>query len=212
MNALFIISSAIYITTNPLCYTPNRSAFSAEERALQTLKTIQSIRDAMPNSQILLIEMGLKKELPYNIEGLVDKYLFLGNRKLVREAADGPFKGLGEAIGLYLGSSKISQFNADYYFKLSGRYYLDEHFQVNDWKVDSYTAKDYYGGLFTVLYGFPARLYQNWRLSLKESMPVLLQGESIELIQAHYLEKPINYLNRIGASGWESHSGSFVSL
>jgi hypothetical protein len=209
---LFIVSSAIYITSKPLCYSPDRSAFNAEERAQQTLKTIESIRTTVPNAKILLIEMGLIKNLPYNMENMVDKYLYLGDKKEIREAADGPFKGLGEAMGLYLANESISSFNADYYFKISGRYYLNKEFNINNWIADGYTGRDYYGGLFTVLYGFPKRLYENWRNSLKESFPILLQGESIEIIQAKHLEKPFYYLSKMGVSGWEAHSGSVVIL
>lgn len=211
-KSLFIISSAVYITSNPLSYTATRSAFNDDERARQTLKTIQSIKTSMPEAQILLIEMGLKKDLPYDIEKMADKYLYLGNKRMIREAADGPFKGFGEALGLYLANRAIQSFEADYFYKLSGRYYLNEHFNENEWTADGYTGRDYYGGLFTVLYGFPKRLYSNWRDSLKTSFPVLKQGESLEIIQPTTMEKPLYYKDQIGVSGWESHSGSFISL
>ncbi|MBW9234867.1 hypothetical protein JQK62_22065, partial [Leptospira santarosai] len=123
--------------------------------------------------------MGLKRNLPYNIENKVDKYLYLGNEKEIRDAADGPYKGLGEVLGRYLADRWIRSFNADYYFKLSGRYYLNKEFNMNDWTADGYTGRDYFGGLYTVLYGFPNRLYENWRYSLKQSIPTLLQAESL---------------------------------
>ncbi|MHC0036669.1 hypothetical protein [Pseudoneobacillus sp. C159] len=211
-NRLFIITSVIYSTTNKLCYTPIRSVFSAEERARHTIMTIESIKRAVPDSKILLIELGLQRGLPYNIEGMVDKYLYLGDREDIREAVDSPYKGLGEAIGLLEANEWIKSFDADYYFKISGRYYLNENFDLNHWNSDGYSGKDYYGGIFTVLYGFPKRLYENWRFSLKESIPILLQAESLELIQAVYLEKPLYYSKIIGISGWESHSGDLIRL
>jgi hypothetical protein len=75
-NTLFIVSSAIYLSSNPLCYSSTRSAFSAEKRAQQTLKTIESIRSAIPDAKIILIEMGLiKRSSIYRKK--VDKHLFL---------------------------------------------------------------------------------------------------------------------------------------
>lgn len=212
---LFIVSSAIYITSNPLSYSTIRSAFNAEVRAQQTVKTIKSIRNKVPGAQILLIEMGLKKDLPYNIDKMVDLYLYLGNEKEIREAADGPFKGFGEAKGLYLADPWIRSFQADYYFKISGRYYLNKQFNLNNWQADEFTLRENCnncGGLFTVLYGFPNRLYKNWRNSLKEIFPILLQGDAIESFLTKYLEKPFHYLSELGVSGWVAPSGNVVNL
>ncbi|MFJ7684935.1 hypothetical protein [Peribacillus butanolivorans] len=211
-NTLFIVSSAINITTNPLSYTSVRSTFSAEERAKQTLNTIQSIRTAMPESKILLIETGKARNLPYNIEFAVDKYLYLGNERIVRDAVDGPYKGLGEICGLYLADQWIRHFNADYYFKLSGRYYLNENFPINDWTGNGYTGRFGGGNMLTVLYGFPNRLYNNWRHALVQSQPGLLRGEAIESALPRYFEQSIFNLTELGVSGCVSHHGGFVSL
>lgn len=211
-KTLFIITSVINCTTNPLSYASKRSIFSIDDRAKQTLKTIESIRTNVPDSKILLIELGFKKDLPYNIESLVDHYLYLGHKKIIRRAADGPFKGLGEALGLYLGDRAIQSFQADYYYKISGRYYLDENFNETDWNSETYTARRQLGGICTVLYGFPKHLYQNWRSSLKESIPSLLKAQSLEAVQARYLEQPINYLTHVGVSGQLSVTGKFMSL
>ncbi|WP_064094022.1 hypothetical protein [Rossellomorea aquimaris] len=211
-KTLFIISSAISVSTNPLCYSPTRSAYTDQVRARQTLKTIQSIRDYIPNAKILFIEIGLDKNLPYQIEKKVDKYVYLGDKRIIRDAADGPYKGLGEAISLYLSHRWISSFNADYYYKLSGRYFLNQQFKEFEWIGNAFTGKNYHGGLFTVLYGFPAQSYLNWRYSLKQSIPGLVQGQSIEIIQPSFFEKPIHYLDTLGVSGWESHSGNSILL
>ncbi|WP_334074636.1 MULTISPECIES: hypothetical protein [Paenibacillus] len=211
-SVLFIVSSTIYLTSQPLSYSATRSAFTIEERARQTLGTIASIRDKFPAARILLIETGLRPDVPPELTQSADRYLYLGHRKIIRQAADGPYKGLGEALSLYLANRAIRSFQADYYFKLSGRYYLDDHFDPQNWVGETVMGRECGSGLYTVLYGFPRRLYDNWRSSLRQSIPVLLRGESLELIQPKFFEKPIRYLPRLGVSGWKSHSGEFVSL
>lgn len=215
-NLLFVVPSTIHISTNPLSYAAVRSAFSSDERAEQTLQTITSIRNRVPGAKILLIETGSQHHLPYNIEALVDKYLYLGNRSLVRNVTDGPYKGLGEVVSLYLAHRWILSFGADYYFKLSGRYHLNEQFLTANWSSDSYTGKAYFerrmSGTYTVLYGFPARLYANWRASLRGCIPTLQQGQSVELIQPHLWQKPVQHLSTLGVSGWISPSGLPISL
>lgn len=211
-NVLFIVTSTICLTTNPLSYSSTRSAFSTGQRADQTVRTLASIREKFPRARILLIETGLNKELPQSLTKCADLYLYLGHRNIIRQAADGPYKGLGEALSLYLANRAILSFQADYYFKLSGRYYLNEHFNAHGWAGESVAGRKCENGLYTVLYGFPDRLYHNWRSSLRLSIPVLLRGESLELIQPKFFEQPISYLPQLGVSGWKSHSGEFVSL
>lgn len=211
-KVLFIISSAISITTHPLSYSAIRSTFSLEERAKQTLHTIHSIRTAMPNAKILLIETGNQKDLPYKIEDEVDQYLYLGNKQIIRNAVDGPYKGLGEVLGLYLANRWIRKFDAEYYFKISGRYFLNDEFHAKYWMKEGYSGKVYYGNFYTVLYGFPNPLYHNWRYSLRQSISGLVKGEALESAFPRYFNHPIFYKERLGVSGFISHSGEFVSL
>lgn len=209
---LFIISSAIDVSKNPLCYTSVRTVFSVYDRAKQTIQTIESIRSKMPEAKILMVESGIGNQLPYGIKSMVDGYLFLGENKEMREASDGPYKGLGEAMSLYLADPIIRTFDADYFFKLSGRYYLDDAFNPDAWKNDGYTGRFYAGVMTTVLYGFPKRLYPDWHAALKKSYPALLRGESLENALPRELEQKFISIPRIGASGWISHSGEFCSL
>ena len=50
MNNLVLITSVICTTNNPLSYINTRSIYSHEERFEQTKKTIQTIREKIPNS------------------------------------------------------------------------------------------------------------------------------------------------------------------
>lgn len=209
---LFIISSSIHITKSPLSYTPVRTVFTTEDRARQTIQTVQSVRTKMPEAKILFIETGQSNDIPQEIKTSVNAFLYLGEQKEMREAADSPYKGYGEAMSLYLADPYIRALDADYYFKLSGRYFLNDTFNPNIWEHDGYTAKLWYGVMNTVLYGFPKRLYDNWHDALKKSFPALLRGEALENALPREFNQTFYHLDPIGASGWISHSGEFCSL
>ena len=56
MNNLVLITSIIKTPDIPLSYTSTRSVFRHDERFNQTKKTIQTIREKIPNSKILIVE------------------------------------------------------------------------------------------------------------------------------------------------------------
>ena len=53
---IFLITSTIRFSENPLSYSHSRSVFSAEERLEQTLHSIKSIRTNIPDAIIILLE------------------------------------------------------------------------------------------------------------------------------------------------------------
>ena len=59
---LVLITSVIHTSSNPLSYTPCRSVFSPQERFTQTKKTIQTVRESIPDVQILLVECSVLTE------------------------------------------------------------------------------------------------------------------------------------------------------
>lgn len=202
-NIVFIIPSVIYFSDNPLSYSPVRSVFSPEERAEQTIKTIESIRSKVPNSKSILIEMGLHEILPFNLHSLADSYIYLGKRRVVREAADSTSKGHGEALGLLLANNSIRSFPAQYYFKLSGRYYLDDNFNINQWlsRGDGFDAKKYNDDcISTRLYGFSNSFYNSWRNSMKQGIPYLEAGEAMENVMPKTISS-IRHIDPVGVSG-----------
>lgn len=202
-NTVFIIPSVIYFSPNPLSYSPVRSAFSPEERAEQTIQTIESIRSKIPNSKTILIEMGLQKTLPFNLHSLADGYVYVGHRKVVRQAADSPSKGHGEAVGLLLANKGIRSFPAQYYFKLSGRYFLDDNFDINPWLSgeEGFVAKKYNDAcISTRLYGFSNSFYNSWRMSMKQGLPYLAEGEAMENVMPKTIST-IRHIDPLGVSG-----------
>ena len=75
----FIITSVIYFPDKKLSYTDTRSAFTPEQRIVQTMETIKSIRSKLPLASIVLIEMGRQKNIDSSLINAVDKYIYNGN-------------------------------------------------------------------------------------------------------------------------------------
>src|SRR5206468_12268478 len=97
-----------------------------------TLKTIDSVRRKIPACQVVLVEMGPETYLMDTLREAADKIIVVGNRRLVRCACDSRHKGLGEAAGLLAAGHRLRHLG-DYYFKLSGRYFLDDDFRLEKW-------------------------------------------------------------------------------
>ena len=127
LKRTFIITSVIHFAAKKLDRHTVRSVFTPEERIAQTIETIRSIRTKVAGAFVILLEMGAKRNIQEDVIAMVDKYVFIGDHKLVRWAVNGKNRGLGEAMGLIV-SNKDIQTGADFYFKMSGRYFINEQF------------------------------------------------------------------------------------
>lgn len=199
----FLVTSVIYpVAGRNVTYGTTRSVFNAEERAAQTLVTIESIRRKVPGAKICLVEAGLKKDLPVHVSEKVDQYLYLGDKKIVRWACDSRFKSLGEAIMLLYANAHIPK-SADFYFKISGRYFLDEDFDIQKWKdglvLFYFLQHDY---ISTRLYGFRKEAFEIWRMALIKGLPFALIGYAIEHTLVSFIPKKyITKIENLGVTG-----------
>jgi hypothetical protein len=141
-NFLFIITSAII---------PFKvgSANTTVERFEQTLQTISSIREKIPNSSILLVETSqfklsdeyldeLKSRVNIFIDCYSDSILQSTYSNLEQNPKTIDFgKSLLETRGMILAFEKIIKNNLhqkyNRIFKLTGRYYLNSDFEISDY-------------------------------------------------------------------------------
>jgi hypothetical protein len=210
-KSLFIVLSVIYFKDRALSYSATRSAFSPEKRAEQTMKTIESIRDKVPSAKILLVEFGHRKDLPFGIENLVDEYLYLGDIRLMQFARDSKNKGFGEALALYY-TSKIIEGRAPLYFKISGRYFLDDDFSIENFDSGQFCFLAYGNSVSTRLYSFGNSEIGAWRRALLKSLPFLfLFGVSIESTLSFFVKKNVKRLKRLGVSGFIAPNAEYFS-
>lgn len=208
LKRTFIITSVIHFSQKKLSHNTVRSVFSPAERTAQTIKTISSIREKDPGATIILMEMGKVKEVAEGLVNKVDKYLFLGNKAWVKWASNGKYRGLGEAMGLIAAGKELNT-GADFYFKMSGRYFLNDDFKPELWQGNFFFARKYEKGISTRLYGFGKELFSDWQKALKRSLLSLYMGRSIEdVLPARFGNERIHEIKKLGVSGYVAPDGS----
>jgi hypothetical protein len=211
LKRTFIITSVIYFSQNKLSYSAVRSIFTPEERTDQTIKTVKSIRERIPGAEIILVEMGKRKNISAELTELVDKYLFIGDNLLVNWACRGKFKGLGEAVGLIVSGARLNT-NADFYFKISGRYFLNDDFSPGMWHGSSFLARKYDSAISTRLYGFGKEMFTDWQRALKKSLILLYKGRSIEeVFPEKFGQQQIQSIPKLGISGFVAPQGDYLT-
>lgn len=128
---LVVITSIIKPPTTPLSYTNNRSIYSSDERFEQTKHTIQSIKEKIPNCKILLVECSNLDDNQYQyLTTQCDYFINLIDNEICKLKCYSISKALGEATMTMEAINYINLNNIkyDYFFKISGRYYLSEMF------------------------------------------------------------------------------------
>lgn len=195
-----IILSVINFKNRKLSYSDTRSMFSPAQRLEQSKKTISSVREGIPGCRIMFFELGTE-DFGEEVRQLADDYIFFGEKKIVRLAADSQFKGLGEAVGLIY-ASRILPKTADRFFKISGRYFLNKDFRVSDWNKEGIIVLRDSWGLSTRFYSFSRRYRWAWLASLVLSIPLLILNVSLEKAMFIFLPKRIcSFVSKIGISG-----------
>jgi hypothetical protein len=206
----FIITSVIHFSPKKLTGSTPRSVFDPAMRSLQTEKTIASIREKMPGADIILLEMGKEKNIGVDLVKMADRYVYIGDRKRVRWAVNGRRRGLGEAMGLIAASKELDT-GASFFFKISGRYHLNEQFEPRLWQGDFFQAKKYETGISTRLYGFNRRFFSDWQTALKRSLWKLYWGSSIEdVFPAKFGPDRIQGIKKLGLSGKIANGGEYL--
>lgn len=133
----FIVTSTIYCTFG---------AFSPEQRYEQTLETIQSIRDKVPNAKIIFTDnssLPLPDDVVENLKSKVDLYLNIDHNIFTRFANNIKSKGIGEAFQWYelIKAIKNNNMVGKRIFKLTGRYKLAEGFNIEEYENPKYEGK-----------------------------------------------------------------------
>ncbi|CAJ1409165.1 unnamed protein product [Effrenium voratum] len=127
-----LVASKIVTSTRPLWYHPKRSRFSPQERFEQTLGTISSIRHAIPQSFVVLIDNSrLDKTYYKHLKGVVDIFVNDAENQDLRHWTDeSDAKQLGEAMLLLQGLHALQKHQVMYeqLFKLTGRYLVNAKF------------------------------------------------------------------------------------
>jgi hypothetical protein len=168
MTDSIIITSIISPSDKPLSYCKVRSIYTDKQRFEQTLETINSIRNNMPSTDIILIDCSPPSKYMEELSKNVDYFFNLEFNDIV---VNSPEKGKGEAtLLLYVLSNIPKEYNNIY--KITGRYVLQETFNKSMWEVTNNITvckTHIYGnpnGIHTFFYKIPDRCISEFKNTL----------------------------------------------
>jgi len=211
MNLVLIIS-LLKTSESPLSYTNIRSIYSIEERFQQTLITIESVKNYIPNCHIVLLEASQNiEQYDDKFKKIVNEYYNFNYNKEVIYSTESQHKGLGEAKMMleYIMYNDISKFSS--LIKISGRYYLNNTFEYKHFTNTNniFRSLDNRKVVSTRLYKINSDYFTEFMDNLKKSITPLQEGKSIEHV--FYLLMKYTHINHLGLSGNISVNGSFIN-
>lgn len=220
MNNLVLITSVICIENKPLSYTNIRSIYSHKERFEQTIKTIQTIREKIPNSKIFIVECSnLNEDMTKYLVQNSNYFLNLYEDEKVRSNTTGLSKSLGEGTMTICAIKYIKHNNIEYdnLFKITGRYWLSDKFNYNYFNNDNIVINYINGDInntCTSLYKLHKTNIDDFMIFLNRNIHLMYQCIGYEVLFAIFLKetKPNNIinLNKIGVNGYISVSHDFL--
>lgn len=213
---IFLITSVIKVLDDhnekSFCHHPRRQH--------ETLKTIYSIREKNPGAKIFLLECSdMSREQEHFLKEKVDIFLNLSSDIEIHETVL-KSKSLGEKMMMIKAIDYLEKENIDFdnLFKISGRYWLNENFNIDNFKNESYSIKRLENNMvITNFYKLPKRLVfklKDYLLNSSsdiEEFKVLLTN-FIDTLKDNEVNKNEIIGSLIGISGFKSASGEFLYM
>lgn len=219
MENLVLITSIINTPSTPLSYGI-RSVYNTEQRFEQTKLTIQSIKEKIPNSKIFIVECSELNEEQLNYFQQNSSYfLNLYNNEELRANMQSDSKSLCEGTMTFCALDFLLQndIKFDSLIKISGRYYLSENFDYNNFNNDElvikYISNDI-NNVFTGLYKLPRSCTEKLKLFLQNNVSKMLSYIGYEVLFAEFIktqEINKNNVSPIGLKGYVSVSNDFFN-
>ncbi len=157
-NIVFI-SSKIYVSSKPFTYTNVRSIYSPETRYEQTIKTIDSVRKFIPNCYIVLFDNSEFTPDKLNIlRVLTDLFINETNDPIINYYTNEcENKAYGEICQTYYTLKQLTTIEFKNFFKISGRYLINESFDYslynndfNIFKKNPIITQEYYTSFYKI--------------------------------------------------------------
>jgi hypothetical protein len=142
LENITIVTSIINIPDKPFSYTSTRSIYSRNERFEQTKYTIQTIKNKIPDNKIIAIECSeLNEEEIEYINNNVDYFINLYGNVDLEKYIFGISKSMGENTLLLTVINYLKENNIQYnnFYKISGRYWLTDKFNYDNFNNDKIT-------------------------------------------------------------------------
>lgn len=220
MNNLVLITSVICTPNTPLSYTNTRSVYTHDERFEQTKKTIESVKQKIPNVKILIVECSkLSFEQEDYLKKNSDYFLNLFQNEKIRKNTSGISKSLGEGTMTLCALNYIIDNNIEFnnLIKISGRYWLSEKFNYNKFNNNNIVIKyidNNKDNVFTALYQLPKESIINFKTFLANKFNEMINCIGYEVLFAIFIKSEkrlIINLNPIGLEGYVSVAQEFYS-
>ena len=217
MENLVLITSIIKPPNTPLSYGI-RSIYTPHQRFEQTKLTIQTIQEKIPNSTIFIVECSdLDEEQTNYFLQNSNYFLNLYNYENLRANMHSDSKSLCEGTMTICAMDYLLQNNIkfDNLIKISGRYYLSENFDYNNFNNDKLVIKyidNDRTNAFTALYKLPRICIESFKLFLQNNVNKMMSYVGYEIIFAEFIKsQEINKINinPIGLKGNLSVSNDF---
>ena len=219
MKNITLITSVFDTPNIPLSYITTRSVFTKEIRYEQLKKTIETIREKIPDNRIILVECSiLSDDERQYLTNAVDYFLNIydtNDQQLIQRMFT-PSKAMGEGtMTIYALQYLLSQ-NIEYdnFFKISGRYWLNDSFSYEFY--DNSMSCIRYGDMndsFTSFYKLSNYDSLSWLDYLRNSEKEFIISIHYEGLFAQFIEtlnKNICILNNLGVSGYFSVNGNYM--
>lgn len=196
---------------------PHLSCFSPSVRLGQLKNTINTVRDKIPNSYVVILEGSTLTE-----EQQKEMALFNANEIILRTNDITPVKSLGEVtlIREYLESSSFKELNKKIciknFSKISGRYELTDSFKFRDEVItikksephETWSGK---GVCETRFYQFPFFMIDHYKAKLDM---IISNGIKIDIEHSFYEYDVVPHndsVNEIGLKGYLAPTGVLIN-
>ena len=218
MNVV-LIPSIINTPNLPLSYSAVRSVYSRNERFEQLKKTIQTVKNKIPNLFIILVECTqlIKEEedyLSYQIDLLVNLYKNEEVRDIIYSASKSHGEGTMTLLGIKSFLKRKIEFN--HFFKITGRYWLGDNFDFNKYNNPHNVIKcidDDKKNVYTCFYKLNKIALIRWFHYLMKQEEPFEKNVNYEIIFGKFLDKiheHKRFINRLGIFGNVATSGELI--
>lgn len=213
-----IVTSILRTPDTPLSYTNTRTIYTPQQRFEQTKRSIQSIRDHIPDAYIILVECSklLDEETDY-FTSSVDNMINLYDDEWSRNAVYSSSKSFGEWAMMKSAFQYILNCNIQFesVYKLSGRYWITERFDYPKIQQERNAALRVPCGIVsTRLYKLEPSSVAAFNSFLESSISEMLNYKSFEDLFGEFLttlpSNSVKYVAVIGVAGNVAICGSLI--
>jgi len=217
---LILITSIIHAPNLPLSYISTRSVFTPRERFEQTKRTILSIREKIPKSQIIIVECSdLTHEENEYLTTNSDYFINLIDNIEAKNNIYSMSKSLGEGTMTMFAMDYINKNNIyfDNFFKITGRYWLSDNFNYGNFdnnKIIVHYINNNSNNVSTSLYKLYKNDVNNFYIFLQSNVHSMIRCVGYEILFAQFLKtvdsEKVHNMYKIGVNGYISVSNDFI--